>query len=599
MARICVAALCLCVAFAALAGLADAPLAQSADPSPAAKTAAKTTADHSEAGLTARIDAEINKVLARDGIKPAARSSDEQFLRRVYLDTVGSPPSYAEAKVFLDSTQPDKRDKLIDLLVADPRFSRHMANEWTVLLTPRSDQALSGGQLLADWMARRIHDGKGMHSIFREILTASGELTDNPAIVPYFANGEAELPTNLIGKFSKGMTGVQIQCAECHDHPYDPDFSQKDFQGMTAFVVAIRANVDNRIQPPRINVRDDASVPRRVLDAKKRYDTLDKQQQAQVDFYLPYVTPVTPDGVAVDTRDPNVWRNKLAAWIIDDANMQTRRYVANRIWAIAFGSGLVNPVDDFNPLNEASHPELLEALAGDLKANQWSPKRLYRAILKSETWQRGGNPAAKAERWHFAGYPVRQLTSEQFISTLVGFMSEKQLAELLKNSREAGLDRAIADLKAREQADRKAGNDYNTYDHNALARFAEQFRAMDGRWWITRWAAGRYARISGDDEMTSSEGFTQTIDQALAVMNGQFTNALAGSGEDSLLQRVVAAHPEADRIDALYLTILARKPSPEETRRLKTYFAESTDKLSAAEDLLFALLMTTELGTNH
>lgn len=591
MARLSLALLGLCACSVVLALLAEPRHAQDGGRS--------TFVPEPEAALSARIDAEIDKVLKRDGIKPAARASDEQFLRRVYLDTVGAPPSIAEARAFLDSRQPDKREKLIDALVDDPRFARHMANEWSVLLTPRSDQALNGGHLFAQWLAGRIQDNAGMHSIIREIVTASGELVDNAAIVPYFADGQGELPTNVIGKLSRGLTGVQIQCAECHDHPYDPDFSQKDFQGMTAFVVAARGTVDNRYQPARISLRDDPTVPKRVLDAKKRYASLNKEQQAQVDFYLPYVTPVTPDGTAADTRDPANWRNKLAAWMTDDANPQTRRYVANRVWAIAFGSGLLNPVDDFNPINEASHPELLDALADDLKANQWSLKRLYRAILKSQAWQRASTPVNDAQRWHFASYPVRQLTSEQFINTLIGLLSEKQLADLVQTSRDAGLDRAVTDLKTREAADRKAGNTYTQYDHNALARFAEQFKAMDARWWITRWAAGRYARISGDDEMTASEGFTQTIDQALAVMNGQFTNSLAGRGDDSLLRRIVAEYPESQRIEALYLTILSRKPTGAESALLAKHFAEAKDKTAAAEDLLFALLMTTELATNH
>ncbi|MCA8913667.1 MAG: DUF1549 domain-containing protein, partial [Planctomycetes bacterium] len=372
---------------------------------PQAQEPESTSSGSSEADLTARIDTEIAAVWKRDKIKPADKSSDAEFMRRAYLATVGVPPDYNEAVAFLDSKDKDKRDKLIDRLVDDPRFGQHMADQWVVLLTPRRSDQLSGANLMAQWFAEEINKDTGMNTLIREIITAEGELVDNPAIVPYFADGQAAMFTDLIGKFSKNLMGVQIQCAECHDHPYDENLTQKSFQGMAAFLTATRPQIDNSMRPARAFVETNTDGPKKILKAAAMYDKLRPDQKAQVDKYINYVKPVTLDGAEEQTRDPSVWRGKLAAWMIDDANDQTRRYVANRIWAIAFGSGLLNPVDDFNPLNEPSHPELLNALADDLKANKWSVKRLYRSILKSDTWQLSSEGAPKkAERWHFASY---------------------------------------------------------------------------------------------------------------------------------------------------------------------------------------------------
>ena len=575
--RICPALLAAAAVFGALAAFSSAPLAETAPPD-----------------LSQRIDAEIAKVWKRDGIKPAAASDDAEFLRRVYLDTVGEPPTYTETVRFLDSDQPNKRDALIDALIADPRFGRHMANHWSNLLTPRRPDALSANHLFAQWLAHEINTDVGFDSIIRDVITAEGALVDKPAIVPYFAGGEAVPFTDMIGRFSKSLMGVQIQCAECHDHPYDEKITQKSFQGMAAFLTATQAVVDNQVQPARIYVRANTDAPNRVLRAAEMYDKLNKEQQAQVDMYINYVKPVTLDGREIDTRAPAQWRAELARWM--GSNEQTRLYVANRLWAIAFGSGLVNPVDDFHALNEASHPELLQLLANELK-NHFSIKRLYRAILKSSTWQLSGKqPPAKAERWHFASYPARPLSAEQFIASLLGLMLDSQVNALVKQSRDDGLVAAIARLKELKEA----GGGNVTYDVPTMNRYAEQFKRMDGRWYIARWAAGRYASLSQDDEMSDGESFSMSITQALAVMNGQFTNELAGNGPDSLLQRITRDFETYDaRVDALYLHVLARRPTDAERKRLEALFKNSASPTAAAEDLLFALLMTTEFATNH
>ncbi|MCZ7606803.1 MAG: DUF1549 and DUF1553 domain-containing protein [Planctomycetota bacterium] len=563
---------------------------------PRAEEPEKTTGN---ADLTARIDAEIEKVWKRDGIRPAAQSDDAEFLRRVYLDTVGEPPTWMEATQFLDSTDKDKRTKLIDQLIDDPRFGRHMADHWTVMLTPRRADTLSAAHLLAQWFADKINEDAGFNTVIRELVTAEGELVDNPAVIPWFAQGEGVRFTDMIGKLSKNLMGVQIQCAECHDHPYDEKLTQKSFQGMAAFLTATQAQIDNRVVPGRAFVRTNADGPNKVLKAAEMYDKLTPQQKAQVDLYINYVKPVTLDGQAIDTRDPKVWRARLATWMLD--SVQTRRYVANRVWSIAFGSGLLNPVDDFTPLNEASHPELLELLAEDLQANKWSIKRLYRAILKSRAWQLSSKDAPKkAERWHFAGYPVRPLTAEQFLATLLRLLDDEQVKPLVTSYRDGSIEAGKKQIKDREAQQKKQGGDYYTFDHATMNRFGEQFERMDGRWFIARWAAGRYSSLSQDDEMTGGENFTMSINQALAVMNGEFTNALAGSGKDSLLQRIGKSFETyEERIEALYLIVLARRPSNEESKQLRDYFENTENPTAAAEDLLYALLMTTEFATNH
>ena len=577
----------------ALIAFSTSPAAQEVDK--------KTTTGETEADLSATIDTEIAKIWKRDKVKPAKQSDDEEFLRRVYLDTVGEPPTYEESLKFLDDKDKDKRAKLIDRLIDDPRYGQHMANEWSVLLTTRNENALSGSHLLAQWFADAFNNNRGFDRIIRDIVTAEGELVDNPAIVPYFAEGQGIRFTDMIGKVSKNLMGVQIQCAECHDHPYDDELTQKSFQGMAAFMTATQPLQDNRIRPQRIYVRTNPDGPNKILKAAEMYDKLKPAQKAQVDQYIDYVKPVTLDGDEIDTRNPAVWRTELANWMTGDDNLQTRLYVVNRIWSIAFGSGLLNPVNDFNPLNEASHPELLNKLAQDFGDNKWSVKRLYRAILNSDTYQLSSKDADDdAESWHFASYPVRPLNAEQFLATLLRLLDDKQVEPLVKQYRDGSIKQALDSLKQQEAQQKKQGGDYYTFDYATLERYGEQFGEIEGRWFISRWAAGRYASLSQDDEMNQGENFTMSINQALAVMNGQFTNALAGSGKDSLLEKIGNNFETyEERRDALYLIVLNRRPTKPEKKWLEKYFRDAESPTVAAEDLLYALLMSTEFATNH
>jgi len=551
------------------------------------------------------VDAEIEAVWKRDGIKPAPPASDEEFLRRVYLDTVGVPPTYAEAVAFLDDKAPDKRARLVNNLLMDPRWGQHFGAQWALLLANRDANPLSGWQWFANWIGTELNKGTGFDKIMRQIVTARGDLADNPAIAPYFADGQGIQLADLTGKISKGLRGVQVQCAQCHDHHYDPALTQKVFEGYASWFAVTRAAVDNNIQPARAYVFEDPGAVKKVIDAYNRRMLLKPDQREQVELYWRFIQPSTPDGTRAEQKDADQWRSKFADWMVADNNVQTRRYVANRIWSFAFGTGIVNPVNDFTPLNTASHPELLDGLADLLRDNGWNLRGLYRAILNSRTYQlSSARPAAKDEPWHYASYPVRQLSADQFIGALLNLMSDKQVNDTVKQIRNDALDRYTTTLtKAKQDADAgkyEPNRPRYTYDLAAWGKFSEGFKAISPRTYITRFGAGRFAALSQDDEMNSSEGFTGSIDQALLVLNGTFTNGLAASTPDGLLGRISTGFDSTEkRVEAIYLHVLSRRPSAKEARRALEFLSEQKNRQQAGEDLLFALLMTTEFGTNH
>jgi hypothetical protein len=225
-------------------------------------------------------------------------------------------------------------------------------------------------------------------------------------------------------------------------------------------------------------------------------------------------------------------------------------------------------------------------------------------MLNSRAYQLSSAGAdKKAAPWHFAAYPVRQLSTDQFIGALLNLMSDKQIADNVKQVRDNALDRYAAELAKNKQAADEGKYEPNRpryrYDLQAWDKFSRGFRAMDPRAYLTRFGAARFAALSQDDERNASEGFTGSIDQALLVLNGNFTNGLAASTPEGLLARISKDFTADKRIEVLYLHVLSRRPTETEQHRAREFLAAQANRAQAMEDLLFALLMTTEFGTNH
>ncbi len=567
------------------------------------KPGEKPVTGDSEAQLTALMDREIKKVWERDGIKPAERASDEEFLRRVYLDTVGVPPTYDEAVAFYADKDEAKRSKLIDKLVADERFGRHVGDLWSVIMMGRGQRDLTGGgMVLAQWLAERVNRGDGFNNIIYDVVTATGGMADNPAVAAYLAAGGNQYkPVDMTGNLTKYFTGVQIQCAQCHKHPYE-SWTEADFAGMASFFVASNLRVNVRSVPVNPTLVDAPPAPRRAMGDGAN---LPAEARQRLEEMRKYNAPRVLGGKAVQTQDRSLWRPILAKWMVSPENSQTPRYLANRLWSFVFGSGLLNPVDDFNSFNTPSHPELLEALGRDFAANGWQVKRFFRAALKTQTYQLSSKPAGgkKPEAWHFAHYPVKQLSPEQFMGALVTLAGATDLGRMFKqNSNPYAPIRQRYERLKRGQAEGGENDnmrDY-TFDEAALAKFEALFEKVPGDWYMRRVLASRYATSSSDDEMTEGDAFTQTIDQALAVMNGDITNRLSGSGRGSLLGGLMNRFKnEEERLHALYLMTLGRRAGKAESSRMLEYVRSEKDTAKAWEDLLFALLATTEFATNH
>lgn len=596
-----------CAAFLGLAaGFAAAAYGSSvsAEEKPDTATMPGARALARPAEITGRIDAALAKVWQDEGVTPAGPSGDEEFVRRVYFDVVGVPPTSEEARKFFADADKAKRAKLIDALLADERFGRHLADEWVPVLMGRGARNRGSAQdLFGVWLAGQFNQNRNFGQTIYDIITASGKMSENLAVAYWAIRREQRVP-DYAGLASKQFTGVQIQCAQCHKHPYEK-WTMQDFAGVASFFQPLQIRQNNNIQP-----LDPEVVDQRVRKRKPMAEETNKRPEE-----MRFFSPRYLGGAEVTINDSTLWRSAYAKWVIGAENKQTHRYLVNRYWSFLFGYAFVNPVDDFNSLNKVLHPELLDALADDFANSGYDVKRFYRIVLNSRAYQLAGHGATReeggVEPWMFAQYPVRQLSPEQLFGGLVTVAADGQFERDFR--RQAGNPftalrvKNERDEKRREMRGEDNVGDNNrrerTYNPDANAVFEKAIDAMTDVWFLRRRLSQAYAAQSSDDEMTDVDGFSLTIDQALMVMNGLATQAIASNYKGSCIQSVLSAHSTTDeRVKALFMRVLSRKPTEKEAARFGAFIAAEGKTRKAEDvyaDVLMALLMTTEFATNH
>jgi hypothetical protein len=362
--------------------------------------------------LARSIDRRIDERLAAEHVPPAARSDDAEFLRRLSLDLIGRIPTAAEVRTFLADSRTDKRGRMIDRLLADRQHAQHFARTWRALLLPEAeiDPRIAYFQPgFEAWLAERRQANSGFDSIVREMLTVPIARPDQspqfvlrdlrrPNPIAFLAVKQTE-PAKIATSCVRIFLGVRMECAQCHDHPFD-HWTQRQFWSQAAFFAGIERRGRGAFAPmveaaDRQSIRmgeTDKLVPAALLDGTKT--SADKQ--------------VAP-------------RIKLAGWITNPRNAYFSRTAVNRVWAQLMGRGLVDPVDDFRESNPPSHPELLAELSADFAKSGFDLTRLYRALCLTETYQRtsGWTEKEPARPELFASMSVKSMSGEQFYESLV------------------------------------------------------------------------------------------------------------------------------------------------------------------------------------
>ncbi len=348
------------------------------------------------ATLSEKIDRLVQEKLDALGLEPSGRSADADFLRRAYLDVIGLLPTPEETRAFLASRDPQKREKLIDALLRRTEYVDFWTLKWGDILRD-SRQLLSEKGMVAfnAWIRQSVAENKPWDRFARELLLAQGSAYTEGAANYYRA---ATTPQELAETTSQVFLGVRIQCAKCHNHPYEK-WKQSQYYQMAAFFARVRAKPGERPGERIVFVSDTGEV---------------KHPKTQKE-----VLPCALDAAPLPKEYPGDRRLALAEWLTAPQNPFFARCIVNRLWKHFMGRGLVEPVDDLRVTNPPSNEALLDCLAQDFIRHGYDLKYLMRAIMRSQTYQRSSEPTPGNARdtRYYAHFPFKRLGAEQLPDT--------------------------------------------------------------------------------------------------------------------------------------------------------------------------------------
>jgi hypothetical protein len=477
------------------------------------------------------------------GLTPSPLCSDEEFLRRLFLDAIGTLPTPDEVKAFLADRAPDKRAKAIDKVLERPEFVDFWAYKWGDLLRINRDLLQDKGMWsFHNWARACLRDNKPVDEMAREVITAEGStFLDGPANFYLTARTPADWSETAVQLF----LGVRIQCARCHQHPFEK-WSQDDYYGMAAFFARVGTKTSQEF----------GLFGRETVIFLKPTGEVNHPRKGGV------VRPHPLDGPDVD--DALDRRVKLAEWLTSKDNPFFARNFVNRFWAYTMGRGLVEPIDDLRATNPATIPDLLDALAADFAAHRFDLKHLLRTIFNSRAYQLSadaapGNRPDAANLYH-TRYTRKRLTAEQLADAL----------DFATGTREK-----YPGLPPGTRAIQLPDTRVRSFLMDTFGRPARQ--------------------ITCECERTARPN----IAQALHLLNGELINKkidAAGGRVDALLK---AKPPPEKVVEELYLVTLSRPPRPEEVAKAKGWLAEAPSPREGAADLLWVLLNSREFLFNH
>ena len=493
--------------------------------------------------MAARIDSLLEAAWKENGVKPAPPAADAEFLRRAWLDLCGIIPPINDndgktgIHSFLKDPSPDKRERLVKSLLKKPTHATHFANVWkNVMIPPDANvRRFGGGNGFETWVRGQFADNVPYNKMVSDLILAQGNANQTgPAL---FYTSLSLKPEELAASTSRIFLGNQIQCAQCHDHPFE-HWTRKDFWGYAAFF----ARLQRSTQPNQVAFQ--------VIDIAKG------------EVKIPETDDVVPaqflGGEVSKDVDDKTRRVRLAKWLTAAENPWFARATVNRVWAMLFGRGIVDPVDDLGKHNTPSHPKLLDELSRYFADTGFDMDRLIRTLTITRAYQLSSESTADQEH-------LPELFSRMSIKT----MSAEQLYDCL--------------------AEAMRRRDGSTTNQQQFGRGINQNRQA----FLTKFRAP----TQGATEYEAG------IPQALTLMNGTNIRQATDLAQSDLLIALDAPFfSNAKRVEVLFLSTLSRMPDEDERKQFVDYVQKggaTGDNRKALSDVLWALLNSAEFVLNH
>lgn len=496
------------------------------------------------------VDKHVFAKLKMLNILPSDVCTDQEFIRRASLDLIGVLPKPEDVKAFLASTDKDKRAKLIDALLDRPEYADFWTLKWSdVLRSNRKTIQVKGIHVYQTWLHNHLAANTPFDQIVRELVTASGSTFANPPANYYRI---ARDPQNLAETTAQLFFGIRMQCAKCHNHPFER-WTQDDYYSMAAWFARVKQKKDTL--EPGGGQGNDKAAGAEVVYIERNGEVV----QPRTNKTMP---PKFLGGKVPEVKPGQDRREVLADWLTSGDNPFLPKSVVNRIWFHLNGKGIVDPVDDFRDSNPSANDELLEVLAKEFTDKKFDVKHVIRLIMNSRTYQLSAqsNDFNRDDTKYFSHAVTKLIAAEPLLDAICAATEVPE---------------KFAGLPAGTRAVQLPDGEVN---HVFLKTFGQPGRELACE-----------CEREGDSNLA----------QALQLINGPTINDKMRSTSNRISRLINKKASDAEILEELYLATLSRPPLEGETKAALEHLNKATDRRKAWEDVQWALLNSKEFLFRH
>lgn len=501
------------------------------------------------------VDEHIFAKLESLHVLPSDVAPDNVFVRRAYLDALGILPTADEAKAYVADARADKQIRLIDQLMQRPEFAEHWALKWSDVL--RNEEKVldpKGVEVYYHWIKHSIASGKPMDQFVRELVSAHGSTFENPPANYYRANRDPETRGETTARL---FLGVRLQCARCHNHPFDR-WTQDDYYAWSANFARIDYEIGENKRRDKLD-KNEFKGDQKVLFTDKGEVKNPRTGKPATPKFLGAATSVS--------ADKNQRLEPLAQWLTSANNELFVNSQVNFVWYHLMGRGLVEPIDDVRPTNPPTHPELMDALSRDFVESGFDLRHLVRVIMTSQTYALSSEPNATNhdDTLNYSRAIIKRLPAEKLLDAQCQVLGVPPKFENDEDVRRAG---QLPGPRSPGRREKLSADD----------RFLRTF--------------GKPDRLLACECERSNE---TTLAQALTLVSGEALQDRLASERSHLAEWAKSDRPASEIIEALYWHALQRSPTAEELSvGTQLLSGDEAARFAALQDLAWAVLNAKE-----